>query len=469
MTNKETVFNLLPKQAEFMFGTPEEKFHIVDDRTGGYKRHIDISCYQGGQGSGKTFIGALKGVFLALKYPGIKGFVGAATQDLIDGTTKVKYTEHLEALGLERDVHWWYENRNTEIHFINGSKLYFRTLANPEQYKSFEFAFIEFEEGSLIDESAFIFLLGRLRQPKRQDWDNHFCYNFFIHTNPGGMRGWIYKRFINPKTRNKKYRYINAPTSENIHLHSGYIEMMEEAYSADQIKELVMGQDVDFDNTVAFPDFNEFNIKDDIAYNPTAPLILTCDFNYNPMCWYIVQNYGGCWFVLEELVVDNITTDKMCKVAQAAIDRYGTKTFYLMGDAAGRQMKTNGSDYSIMLSYFAQRGYNVITRVQKANPLIKERLAVLRGLIKNSKGERRLFVKENCKKLLYNMEECRNNLSNGGLRLPTDSEIQKDINKKYIGHPIDAISYPMWFMNNLNAIMQNQKENNKQMQTRRNT
>lgn len=455
---KETKFNLLPKQAEFMFGIPEEKFHIIDSRTGQLKRHIDISCYQGGMGSGKTFCGALRGVFLALKYPGIKGFIGAATQDLIDGTTKVKYVEHLEALGLQQDVHWWYDNRNTEINFINGSKLYFRTLSNPENFKSYEFGFIEFEEGSMIDEQAFIYLLARLRQPKNPNWDDHFCYNFFIHTNPGGLRGWIYKRFINPKTRNKDYRYINAPTSENIHLHSAYIEMMEQAYSADQIKEFVMGQDVDFDNTVAFPDFNEFNIKDNIRFNPNEPLILTCDFNFNPMCWYIVQYYGDCWYILRELVVSNIMTDAMCKVAQQAIDSFGVRRFDLMGDAAGRQMKTNGSDYAIMINYFSARGYNVNPRVQKSNPLIKERLAVLRGKIRNAKGERRLFVDSSCKKLLYNFEECKNHLSNGGLKKPTDTEIQKNDNLRYLGHPIDAISYPIWFYNNFNALVNNRKE-----------
>lgn len=443
---KETVFNLLPKQADFMFGISEEKFSQG-------KRHIDISCYQGGVGSGKTYCGSLRGLYLALKYPGIKGFIGAATQDLIDGTTKVKYVEHLESMGLEEGVHWWYTNRNSEINLINGSRLYFRTLSNPENYKSFEFGFIEFEEGSMIEEQAFIYLLARLRQPKKPNWDDHFCYNFFIHTNPGGMRGWIYRRFISPKTRNKDYRYINAPTSENIHLHSGYIDMIKSAYSSDQIQEFINGQDVDYDNTVAFPDFNELNIKPNIPFNPKEPLILTCDFNFNPMCWYLVQHYDDCWFVLDELIENNITTDKMCRVAQMAIDKYGVKQFIIAGDSHGRDNKTNGSDYGIMLNYFSQRGYSVIPRVQTQNPLIKERLAVLRGLIRNANGERRLFVCEKCKWLCYNMDSCRNQLSNGGLKIPTDREIQKDDNLRYLIHPIDAISYPMWFYNNLNAIL----------------
>ena len=365
----------------------------------------------------------------------------------------------MENIGLEQDVHWWYENRNSEIVLINGSRLYFRTLSNPENYKSFEYGFIEFEEGSMITEDAFTLLLGRLRQAIRPEWDEHFCYRFFIHTNPGGLRGWIYKRFINPKTRNKKYRYVNAPTTENIYLNAAYVETLEEAYSKDQVQELIQGKDVDYDNTVAFPDFNEFNIRDNILFNPKEPLILTCDFNYIPNCWYIVQYYNDTWYILREIIEDNITTGEMCRYAQSVIDTFGVKQFLLMGDAAGKQRKTNGSDYGIMVAYFNQRGYSPILRIQNSNPLIKERLAILRGKICNSKGERRLYVDSSCKRLLYNFEECKNQLSNGGLRSPTENEIKKNNDLRYLIHPIDAISDPIWYYNNLNMMLQARQQN----------
>ncbi|MBQ2350080.1 MAG: phage terminase large subunit [Cytophagales bacterium] len=455
MTIKNTVFKLLPKQAEFLFGIPEKEFHKIDKETGLPEPHIDIATYQGGFGSGKTFCGSLKGLYLAFKYPGIKGFVGANTQDLIDNTTKVQYIEHLQNMGMKEGLHYWFEDRGTILQFINGSRIYFKTLSNPEQFKSYNLGFVEFEEGSLIDESAFNILISRLRQPKRNDWDNHFHYSLFIHTNPGGLRGWIYKRFINPRTKVPGYRYVTASTKENIFLHSGYVEMMEKVYSKDQAQELIEGKDVDYDNTVAFPDFNEFNIRENIPYNPKEPLILTCDFNYNPMCWYLVQHYGDCWYILRELIKENILTDGMCKIAQQVIDEYGAKNFILMGDAAGKQRKSNGSDFGIMLTYFAQRGYTVTPRVQKANPLIKERLAALRGYICNVKNQRRLFVDASCKRLIYNFDTCRNNLVNQGLKQPTDKEIQKDDNLRYLIHPIDAISYPIWFLNSLRAITNN--------------
>lgn len=448
---KETKFNLYPKQAEFLFGIPEEKFHLVD-KEGNKKFHIDISCYQGGYGSGKTYCGALRGIFLALRYPGIKGFVGASTQDLIDNTTKVQYVDHLTNMGFEEGLHFWFEDRKTKLCFINGSLIYFKTTSDPEQYRSYNLGFVEFEEGSLISENAFDVLLSRLRQAKRPEWDNHFCYNFFIHTNPGGMRGWIYRNFINPKTKKKGYRYVTASTRENKSLHAAYVEMLEEKYSKEQIQELIEGVDVDRDDTIAFPDFNELNIRDNLTINRKEPLILTCDFNFNPMCWYLVQYYNGVWVVLREMVVNSITTQEMCKVAQTYIDKFGVRTFKLMGDSHGKDQKTNGSDYGIMMAYFQNKGYNVELRIANSNPLIKERLALLRGLICNAKGQRRLFVDSSCKKLIYNFDEGRNNLANGGMKSPTDMEIQKDPELKYMVHPIDAISYPMWYLDRYGFI-----------------
>ena len=450
---ESTVYYLLPKQAEFLFGVNEKDFHKTKD--GVPIIHRDISCYQGGFGSGKTYCGSLKGLFLALKYPGIRGFVGASTQDLIDNTTKDQYIQHMDKIGFKEGIHYIWQDRKTLLKLFNGSIIYFKTLSNPDQYRSYNLGFVEFEEASQLTEYAFDTLLSRLRQDKHPDWGDHFCYHFFLHTNPGGMRGWIYKNFINPKTKKPGYRYINAPTSENIFLDEGYKDSLSEKYSAQQAMELLEGKDVDYDNTIAFPDFNQLNILDNIQFNPNEPLILTCDFNYKPMCWYLVQYVNGNWHVLRELVIDNVTTEKCCPYAQRLIDQFGVKSFYIMGDAAGNQNKTTGNDYVIMATYFQNRGYNVQFRLQKSNPLIKERLACLRGYIKNAKGVRRLFVDSSCKWLLYNFDECRNNLVNQGIKQPTQKEIEKDDNLRYIGHPIDAMSYPIWYLEKMKATTNN--------------
>ena len=443
---KETTYELFPTQYKFMFGYDQDRAKKERDK------FIDVSLYQGGFGSGKTFIGSLRGLWFALNFAGCTGLVGAATQDLLDGTTKLKYEWHLANMGMVEGVHWWYSDRKTKMTFMNGSTIRFKTLANWENFRSTEFTWIEIEEASLIDEKTFKELMARLREPARSDWENPFK-SMFLHTNPQGSRGWMYKFFHNPKTKVPNYRAVIAATTENTYLGKEYVDNLKDIYSADEIQELIMGKDCDKDNTIAFPDFTqEQNVVDNIEYNSHAKLILTCDFNYNPMCWYIMQEYDGCWYVLEELVFNSVTTKEMCKQIQPVLDKYPTKKLTIMGDAHGRDQKTNGSDYAVMLSHFSDCGYDCTLSVLPSNPLIKDRLAVLRGNIKNANGDVRLKINSTCKWLIYNLEECKNALNNGGLKLPTDKEIQNDNNKLYLIHPIDAISYPMYVLYKMRSL-----------------
>ena len=447
---KKTHYELFPNQYKFAFEIDNEA-RIKSDQENGRGSFMDFALYKGGFGSGKTFVGSLRGLLFAFQWAGCSGLVGAASQDLLDNTTKAKYEWHLENMGMKEGQHYWWSDRKTKLTLANGSTIRFKTVSNWENFRSTEFTWIELEEASLIDEKTFKELSARLREATKDIWVNPYK-SIFLHTNPQGTRGWIYKLFSNPKTKIKGYRAVTAPTTENTYLPKTYVDNLMEMYSAEEVEELIMGLDVNRDNTIAFPDFSmQYNVSDDLKFDRNSTLILTCDFNYNPMCWYLVQEINGEWHILKELIENNVTTKEMCKIITPVIDSYGVRKFTLMGDSHGKDKKTNGSDYSVMLAHFSDAGYDVTLRVQKSNPLIKERLAVLRGLIKNAKGERRLKVSSSCKWLLYNFDECKNQLSNGGLKLPTDNEIQQDDDKRYLIHPIDAISYPMYFLHSFRS------------------
>ena len=103
-----------------------------------------------------------------------------------------------------------------------------------------------------------------------------------------------------------------------------------------------------------------------------------------------MQERDGVWYVIKELIKQNVTTKQMCELIQPAIDATGVRSLIIMGDSHGRDLKTNGSDYGVMMNYFNElKGYSATLRVQKSNPPIKERLAVLRGHIRNAKRKNR--------------------------------------------------------------------------------
>ena len=93
-------------------------------------------------GSGKTFSGSLLGIILCLKYPGIRGLVGAQTYVLVRDTTLVSYFEHLERMGLQDGVDFNYLKAESKLVFSNKSEILFRHLEEPDKLKSLNLGFV---------------------------------------------------------------------------------------------------------------------------------------------------------------------------------------------------------------------------------------------------------------------------------------------------------------------------------------
>lgn len=83
---------------------------------------MDIAVYQGGYGSGKTFSGSLLGILLCLKFPGIRGLVGAQTYTLVRDTTLQTYFEHFDNMGFVEGVDYEWSSSLQKLTFKNGSE-----------------------------------------------------------------------------------------------------------------------------------------------------------------------------------------------------------------------------------------------------------------------------------------------------------------------------------------------------------
>lgn len=156
---------------------------------------LDVAVYQGGYGSGKTFAGALLGILLALKFPGIRGLVGAQTYTLVRDTTLQTYFEHLEQMKFCEGVDYRWTSSEQKLVFHNGSEILFRHFDEPNKLKSLNLGFVEIEEMSDVPYDTFKMLVARMRQKILPQWKN-FTYRIFGHTNPEIQKGWIYKTFF---------------------------------------------------------------------------------------------------------------------------------------------------------------------------------------------------------------------------------------------------------------------------------
>ena len=418
------LYKLLKAQREFL--------EIPHDYT------LDVAVYQGGYGSGKTFAGSLLGILLALKFPGVRGLVGAQTYTLVRDTTLQTYFEHLENFGFVDGIDYEWSSTLQKLTFKNGSEILFRHFDEPNKLKSLNLGFVEIEEMSDIPYDTFKMLLGRMRQRVKKVWKN-FTYRIFGHTNPELQRGWIYKTFIEHPAPN--YRLITAPTTQNIYLPEGFCDELKKLYDEQYYNIFVLAQNGQYNNGLVIKDFTDANIKD-ITYQPDMDLHISCDFNVDPMCWVFAHKTDDKVFYFDEIAMENTTTAKACDEFYRRYPNHKGKVI-VNGDASGdnRSCTSEYTNYVIIKKKLLQYGYDVEIRIKAYNPPIKTRIAAFNAKIRNADGEICLYVDKKCEKLLYNIYNLKYKEGTSRIDIPTYQQIKQSKELKFLSHPMDAASY----------------------------
>ena len=399
---------------------------------------LDVAVYQGGYGSGKTFAGSLLGILLALKYPGIRGLVGAQTYTLVRDTTLQTYFEHLEQIGFAEGKDYEWSSSLQKLTFKNGSEILFRHFDEPNKLKSLNLGFVEIEEMSDIPYDTFKVLLSRMRQRPRKDW-KHFTYRIFGHTNPELQRGWIYKTFVENPAVN--YRLITAPTTQNIYLPEGFCDELKKVYDEQYYRIFMLAQNGDYSSGLVVKDFTDENIKN-ISYQPEMDLHISCDFNVDPMCWVLAHKTEDKVFYFDEIAMENTTTARACEEFCRRYPNHKGKII-INGDASGdnRSCTSEYTNYVIIKKKLLQYGYDVEIRIKAYNPPIKTRIAAFNAKIRNADGEICLYVDKKCEKLLYNIYNLKYKEGTSRIDIPTYQQIKQSKELKFLSHPMDAASY----------------------------
>lgn len=414
-------YNLLPAQRQF--------FEIPHDND------TDIAVYQGGYGSGKTFSGSLLGVLLAIRFPGIRGLVGAQTYGLVRDTTLQSYFEHLENINYP---YKWKEKEGKLI-FPNKSEILFRHLEEPDKLKSLNLGFVEIEEMSDVPYDTFKMLLGRLRQAQKPDWEN-FRYRLFGHTNPEPNVGWLKETFVTKKK--DYYRRIIAPTTDNKYLPASYIQTMKDEFNEDYYKMYVLGQDNDYVDGLITKRFCKEKQVRPLTIDKKFPIHISCDFNVDPMCWYLIQDYDDTTRIIKEYIQINTTTDLAMTQLLEDLTGFEEHDIIINGDATGSSNTTKGADYAIMLNAFIKKGFkDVKIRHLPKNPPIEWRITCWNNRIFGPDGEHHVLIDDSCEMLIYNIENLQIKPGTSKPKTPYANDIKKDPKKKFLGHPIDAVTY----------------------------
>lgn len=142
-----------------------------------------------------------------------------------------------------------------------------------------------------------------------------------------------------------------------------------------------------------YEDYSKANHTDVIAKSHEA-LHWMHDQNYTPLSSAIVVIRNGVPFIVDEIVLESAISRQSAMEFVEKYKDHQNKTVFVYGDPAGRAGEKHGhkSDYTEIEDVLRQNSWKFERRVKPAHPAIKDRQNAVRALIKNAKGDIRLFV-----------------------------------------------------------------------------
>lgn len=158
-----------------------------------------------------------------------------------------------------------------------------------------------------------------------------------------------------------------------------------------------------------------------VAYDPATPLVLSFDFNRNPMTCTLFQHINGQARGIDCIRLENATTRMVCEEIDRRYGQY--HPFYLVtGDCAGR----NATTLSLLNNYDVVKAYFGLSRSQMQYSGANPRLADSRYFI-NSLFEQYdiVFDAERCQPAIFDFENVLSDDENRPVKTTRDNIAQQ--------------------------------------------
>ena len=398
-----------------------------------------------GIASGKTFLGSRWVYLKMLDNPETLGLIGANSYDQLNQSTLKPLFEFLDSVGMPYVVNkmppksWGlprkFKDYENVMVFPNGCHILLRTLDKPANLAGIEIGWFWIDETFATNPKTFDVIIARLRCK----YSKHLCGR--ITSTPNG-HDWLYKKFTSDE---RFYRKIHQSTRENPVLNPEFVESLETSYDAVLVKQEVDGRIISVQFGRTYYNFSEVNnVKRKYNYDPDRPLMLCWDFNSGdaPMSTVLAQEFYNSRTGMPEIQVIDEVVEKYSdsiKNTRMVIERYGMihrGKWEIYGDAFGEK-STSRSDYQVIVDTLMNEGQIHGSKIEMyvsdgANPKQEDRVASVNVMLKNSKGNRRIFVDSSCKALINDFK----NVAPGkdGSRVNKKARID-------LTHPSDAFGY----------------------------
>jgi len=187
-----------------------------------------------------------------------------------------------------------------------------------------------------------------------------------------------------------------------------------------------------------FLEFSELhNVYANCHYTASRPVIVSCDFNVDPMAWTLAHSVGDKIIVFDELRISNTTTQRTLDVLH---ERYNTPLhtagWIFTGDAASRQRRTNADVTDYMIINNDQRFINKSISFPESNPSLVSRYATCNAALRSADGKRHVYIHPKAEGLIKDLKS---------LSYKAGTH-EVDLSNKRLGHSSDSFGYMVMLM-----------------------
>jgi hypothetical protein len=225
---------------------------------------------------------------------------------------------------------------------------------------------------------------------------------------------------------------VTGDTRTNTYLPDAYVESLLSGYTSQMVDAYVAGKFVNLSAGLVYRSFtrDDHVYVGDVGYDEHLPLILTFDFNVNPMHAAIVQEHHGQSWQIDEIVIPTSNTKEVC---EEFLRRYGFHEagLRIYGDATGKAKttKSHQTDYDIIREILGVMP-NYREYIATKNPAVRDRVNTVNAYLKNQAGIIRYLVHESNKATIRSFEQTQYKEGT--------SDLDKSLN---VEHMTDAIGY----------------------------
>jgi PBSX family phage terminase large subunit len=296
-----------------------------------YENQSRFLILPGGAGSGKSIFCADKIIHRTLCEAGHKFLCLRKVGDTIEESVFAELSAAIETRGASHEFKV-NKTKHSFSHIPTGNQILCKGLDDPAKIKSIKgITGMWLEEATEFDENDLDQLNIRIRGEKK----NYVQY--ILSFNPIDEQHWLKKRFIDKKdpdstvlvTTYKDNHFLTPQDVQQLLNLAGRNPLYYDVYVLAKWGVVVKS------DKFLYAFSNEKHTTESYTPNPHLPILVSFDFNVNPMTCIVGQQVGDSLIIFDEMKLNNGSTEELSEMVKAKYIRW-LYQIDITGDATGR-------------------------------------------------------------------------------------------------------------------------------------